>query len=147
LQAITHRPTIHYREQILSTARGKVLIFVNVGELNRVGVLILLALGGCATVPSRGEVSTKTYFGLVRVAVPSHEAGLSAVDVKALGVGWDKGPWLGWRAGNWVIADPAKCQLLIIIRTPAQAENAAKVLKSLGGQQACIADFTKPPGS
>jgi hypothetical protein len=107
----------------------------------------MLALGGCASVEPGQNRETRTYFGLVRVVVPRNDSTLSAVDVKALGAGWDKGPWLGWRAGNWVSADPAQCQLLIVIRTPAQAENAAKVIKSLGGQQACIADFTKSPRS
>lgn len=82
------------------------------------------------------------FLGLVRVVVPERQGKLAAVDVKALGAGWDKGPFLGWQAGNWIVADPADCQLLVVIRSPAQAENAAKVLQSLRGQNACIADYT-----
>ena len=82
------------------------------------------------------------FIGVVRVTMPDRKGELSAIDVKTLGFGWDAGPFVGWRAGNWVMADPAKCQLLIVIRSPAQAENAAKVIQSLEGQEPCIADFT-----
>jgi hypothetical protein len=84
-----------------------------------------------------------TFVGIVRVEVPDTAGKLAAVDVRSLGIGWDNGPYLGWKAGNWVVADPANCQLLIVIRTPAQAQNAAKVIESLGGQNACIADYTQ----
>lgn len=100
-------------------------------------------LAGCATVHSDGPTQTKTFVGIVRVVVPENAGRLSAIDVRTLGVGWDSGPFLGWRAGNWIYADPGDCQMLIVIRSPAQAENAARVIESLGGQNACIADFTE----
>lgn len=104
-----------------------------------------LALGGCATVDAsdRGERTRTLWFvGVTRVVLPQPEGSVSAVDVKSLGLGWDAGPYLGWKAGNWIVADPSQCQLLIVIRSPAQAENAAKVIESLKGQNPCIADFT-----
>ena len=76
------------------------------------------------------------------VKVPEKRGKISAVDIKMLGVGWDSGPFIGWQAGNWVIANPDDCQLIIIIKSAVQAENAQKVIQSLGGQQPCIADFT-----
>ena len=99
-------------------------------------------LGGCATIPTDRPGESKLFIGMVRVKVPNSRGQLFAADVKALGLGWDRGPWLGWKAGNWIVADPARCQLLIVIRTPAQAENAAKVLEALGDQQLCVADYT-----
>ena len=80
--------------------------------------------------------------GLVRIVVPDGQGKLSAIDVKTLGVGWDRGPYLGWKEGNWIVADPANCQLLIVIRSTAQAENASKVLQALGEQQPCVVDYT-----
>ncbi len=101
-----------------------------------------MALGGCTSVDYGERGSTHVYVGIVRVEIPETDGKLTAVDVRSLGVGWDNGPYLGWRADSWVIADPAECQLLIVIKSPAQAENAAKVIQALGGQNACIADFT-----
>jgi hypothetical protein len=101
-----------------------------------------LALCGCSTVRLDDEGVSRWYVGVVRVVLPDSRGKLAAVDVKSLGVGWDAGPYLGWRSGNWIIADPADCQLLVVIRSPAQAANAAAVLKSLEGTQACIADYT-----
>jgi len=107
---------------------------------------LTLALGGCATVNANEHGNDKGrslwFVGLVRVVLPDARGKLAAVDVKALGAGWDQGPYLGWKAGNWVVADPAGCQLLIVIRSPAQAENAARVLQSLGEQKPCIVDYT-----
>lgn len=80
--------------------------------------------------------------GVVRVILPNKLGDLAATDAKTLGVGWDGGPYLGWKAGNWIVADPDACQLIIVIRSPAQAENAVEVLRSLGGQQPCIVDYT-----
>lgn len=104
---------------------------------------LTLALGGCATVNASESGRSLWFVGVVRVVLPDKAGKLAAVDVKSLGMGWDSGPFLGWKAGNWIIADPGDCQLLIVIRSPAQAENAAKVLQSLGGQQPCIVDYTR----
>jgi hypothetical protein len=109
----------------------------------RLVMLSALLLGGCITVPVAPKGTTRTYVGLVRVVMPDRKGDLAAIDVAGLGVGWDQGPWLGWRAGNWVSADPAKCQLLIVIRSPAQADHAAKMLAELKGQDLCVADFTR----
>lgn len=101
-----------------------------------------VATGGCATgVQSAGQ--TKTFIGIVRIKTPMKIGDVQVTDVSGLGVGWDNGPWLGWRAGSWVVADPAKCQLLVIIRSPAQAANAADVLRSLKGSEPCIVDSSR----
>lgn len=112
----------------------------------RLIVVAAALLGGCVTMPVAERGSTRTYVGVVRVILPERTGDLSAVEVAGLGLGWDKGPWLGWRAGNWVTADPAKCQMLVVIRSPAQARNAADVLAKLGGEGVCVADYTRSSG-
>ncbi|QLC25918.1 hypothetical protein HFP57_13385 [Parasphingopyxis algicola] len=79
---------------------------------------------------------------MVRVVTPEAAGAVNAIDVETVGLGWDGGPFLGWHSGSWISADPARCQLLIVIRSPAQAENAATVLRALEGQDPCIADYT-----
>lgn len=113
------------------------------GGLNVRVALLLLLLGGCTTVGVNDATGVRWLVGVVRVDLPARQGKLTAVDVKTLGAGWDNGPFLGWRAGNWIAADPSECQLLIVIKSPAAAENAAKVLKSLEGQKPCVADFTR----
>lgn len=105
-------------------------------------LLPLALLAACTTVQAGEGRSSRLFVGVVRVVMPERKGDVTAIEVKALGIGWDSGPFIGWRAGSWITADPAKCQLLIIIRSPAQAENAAKVIQSLEGQEPCIADFT-----
>lgn len=101
-----------------------------------------LALGGCTSVQLTERGGTRTYLGIVRVTVPDRSGNLVAYSVKAAGAGWQAGPWLGWRSDNWVEADPSKCQLLVVIRSAAEARNAAEVLRALGGRDACVVDYT-----
>lgn len=106
-------------------------------------VLLAGLLGGCTTVPVAERGRTRTYVGVVRVTTPDRAGDISAVEVTGVGVGWDDGPWLGFRAGNWISADPGRCQLLVVIRSPAQAANAAQVLETLKGDGICVADYTR----
>lgn len=86
--------------------------------------------------------TSRVFVGVVRVVTPAVRGDVAAIDVDAAGLGWDGGPWLGWRSGSWISADPARCQLLVIVRSPAQAANAARVLGALEGLDPCIADHT-----
>lgn len=104
-------------------------------------IFAVLALGGCTTVTLSERGDSRLYLGVVRVTVPARAGDLSAVSVKTAGLGWQHGPWLGWRSDDWVEADPARCQLLVVIRSPAEARNAAAVLRALEGR-ACVADYT-----
>jgi hypothetical protein len=118
------------------------IIHIAEGMILRWMILFLFALCGCTSIGDDKRGISRIFVGVVRVKLPQHGDGLSAIDVKALGLGWDGGPWLGWRNGNWVVADPSRCQLLVIIRTPVQADNAIRILSSLGEQPICVADFT-----
>lgn len=104
--------------------------------------IISLALGGCTVVTVGEGGRSAFYLGAVQVRLPRTEGATAAIEIETFGLGWDRGPYLGWRSGKWVVADPKDCQLLVIIRSPAQAENAAKVMEALGGQKPCIADST-----
>ena len=107
-------------------------------------LLLVLSLGGCAF-PEADGTRSALYVGIVRVRMADRAGDLRAVDVKALGLGWDSAAFLGWRSGQWVSADPASCQLLVIVRSGVEAEQAARVFESLRGQRPCIADFSKHP--
>lgn len=99
-------------------------------------------LGGCAGIDLAPSGESRLYVGVVRVKVPAKSGNLVAISVDALGAGWRQGPWLGWQSDSWVEADPAKCQLLIVIRSAAEARNAAEVLRALEGRDACVVDHT-----
>lgn len=89
------------------------------------------------------EGRTRTFIGIVRVTTPEAQGDVSAIEVSTAGLGFDRsGFFLGWQSGNWVEADPAKCQMLVIIRSAAQAEHAASVINSLKGEELCVADYT-----
>lgn len=112
------------------------------GHMRRLLVIAGMLLAGCASVEPGRSANRQFHLGAVSVRVPTTSGNVSAVSVKTLGIGWDNGLYLGWRSGAWVTADPSKCQLLIIIRSAAEAANAIKIIKSLEGQEPCIVDFT-----
>lgn len=101
-----------------------------------------LLLCGCATLNTEGPARTNLYIGAVSVTIPQTQGDVSAVGVRALGFGWEQGPFVGWRSSNWITADPANCQLLIVIRSDVETANAARILNALGGQNPCIVDYT-----
>ena len=74
--------------------------------------------------------------------MPQVEGYTVVSDVKTLGAGWDRGVFVGWHAGSWIVADPARCQFVIVIRSAAQAENARTILKQLGERDLCLVDYT-----
>ncbi|MGB5483860.1 hypothetical protein [Parasphingorhabdus sp.] len=126
---------------------GTMTRFVNFSIL-----LIFLsgALTGCTTinmVQQDGVAATayqqSTHIGITRLRLPASQGNVQAADIKTLGVGWQSGPFIGWNASNLVTADPSECQLLIVVRSAAQAENAAKIISSLEGQDPCIVDYTE----
>lgn len=107
--------------------------------------LAAVALAGCSVVNvGSGEQLDMLAVGVVRVRVPVVADGLVAVERSGVGLGWDSlpggGAYLGWSEGKWVMADPSKCQLLVIVRTAAQADNAKLILNKLEGESPCIVD-------
>jgi hypothetical protein len=102
----------------------------------------VISVAACADLSSGGAIHSRTYVGIVRISAPATRGRVAVSDVKALGIGTDGGPWLGWRASSWITADPRDCQLIVIIRSSAEAAGAAKILQSLEGANPCIVDFT-----
>lgn len=107
--------------------------------------IVATALTGCTVINvGGGEQVDMLAVGVVRVRVPVVADGLFAVERSGVGLGWDSlpggGAYLGWSEGKWVIADPSKCQLLVIVRTNEQADNAKSILNKLEGESPCIVD-------
>lgn len=108
------------------------------------------SLAGCTVVNvGTGETKDITAVGVVRVRVPVPVDGLVAIERSGVGLGWETlpggGAYLGWSGASWVIADPSKCQLLIIVRSKAQAENAQDIMSKLKGETPCIVDQSHLP--
>jgi hypothetical protein len=108
----------------------------------RVALILLSLAAGCTTVESGGAGRASFYFGATSVRIPRTQGNVSAVSVRALGMGWDGGPFLGWRSGSWITADPANCQLLVVIRSAVETANAVQIINALEGQNPCIVDYT-----
>lgn len=103
-----------------------------------------VGLSGCATVVPGQWTGTRTFVGVVRVDMPVTQGDVQAVRVRTLGAGAGRtGVFMGWEDGNWIVADPAKCQLLVVIRSSVEVDNAARVLHELRGQNACLVDETR----
>lgn len=113
-------------------------------------VLVLavgLPVSGCTSV-SVGTADGQEFAGIgfYRVKLPATQGALVAVDRESVGLGWGSlagsAGYLGYDKSEWVIADPADCQLLIVIKSAAQAENAKEIIELLGDQSPCIVDQT-----
>ena len=102
----------------------------------------ILLMAGCTTVNLGSAGSTKTILGIARIELPGTAPGMSAIGLKTFGIGWDGGPFLGFHETNWVAASPADCQLVVIIRSNVEADNARQVLERLKGGNICVADFS-----
>jgi len=130
------------RLPIDSTNLKKVSSFERGESVLRVALLFVFLLGGCASVQAGGRQQTFFHLGATSVTVPQTQGDVSAISVSTLGIGWEEGIFLGWRSSNWITADPANCQLLIVIRSDVEAANAIQIINALGGQRQCIVDYT-----
>ncbi len=102
-------------------------------------------LSGCTVINvGAGQTADITSVGIVRVRVPVLAEGLFAIERAGAGIGWDTlpggGAYLGWSDARWIMADPSQCQLLIVIRTPGQANHTKDILSKLKGQSLCVVD-------
>jgi hypothetical protein len=106
-----------------------------------------VALSACQTV-SVGTADGHSFsgFGFYRVNLPASHGSLLAVGREGVGVGWGSpvgtNAFLGYDKSDWIIADPEQCQLLVVIRTAAQAENARQIIASIEDKSPCIVDQT-----
>lgn len=110
----------------------------------RVALLAAFALTACAGVnlAKSGRQSLR-FAGGVRIEVPETYGEVRAIDVTTLGAGVDTSAFLGWRRGQFVFVKPNECQLLIIVRSTAQAEHAAAMIDAMKGEKTCLVDFAR----
>jgi hypothetical protein len=107
------------------------------------GLSAALCQGCTVALPAEGPTREIVSVGITRIVVPERKGNLVAFRRSSLGLGFGdataSAAWLGFDRSEWVIADPAKCQLLVVIRDDVEAENAARILESLKGEDICWA--------
>lgn len=118
------------------------------GIIVRLVAPLLLAGGvaGCTTISiNDGRALQGHYLGFVSVRVPEAEQGMTAVEAKNFGASFAEGVNLGWSSQSLVTADPAGCQIMIIVRSTVQLANVQEITKGLKGEKLCLADFETSP--
>ena len=106
-------------------------------------------LPACTTIViDEGSERDIVTIGVTRLVVPERQGDLTAFKQTSVGLGYGNAvgdaAWLGFNQGEWVLADPAQCQLLVIIKSGAEADNAAAILKKLEGENICYVNDTQP---
>lgn len=105
------------------------------------GLSAALCQGCTVALPAEGPTREIVSVGITRIVVPERKGNLVAFRRSSVGLGFGdataSAAWLGFDRSEWVIADPAKCQLLVVIRDDVEAENAARILESLKGEDIC----------
>jgi hypothetical protein len=102
-----------------------------------------LSACACASIDLANPVERREILavGAVSVRVPTTFGQVRAIDISTLGVGVDTSVFVGWRRGQFVFVQPNECQLLIIVRSGAEAEHATRLLEAAQGGQICMVDF------
>lgn len=114
----------------------------------------LTGLSGCTTVivtdGSAGQPALThdlISIGVTRIVVPERKGDLIAFRRTGIGLGFGNAvgasAFLGFDQGEWVIADPAGCQMLVVIRSDADAASTLKVLEKLEGENVCYVNDTQ----
>jgi hypothetical protein len=110
-------------------------------------ILPLATLGACTTIELDPNGSRRvTAVGIVQVRMPSSTGDLTVIERTGVGLGLDRlpggGAWLGYSDAGWILADPAQCQMIVVIRSSAQARSALQILSQVG-ETACVVDQTE----
>lgn len=105
-------------------------------------VIATALCSGCTvTLPAEGPTREIVSVGITRIVVPERKGNLVAFRRGGLGIGFGdavgSAAWAGFDRSEWVIADPSSCQLLVVIRKDVEAENAARILETLKGENVC----------
>jgi hypothetical protein len=105
------------------------------------GLAAVLCQGCTVTLPAEGPTREIVSVGVTRIIVPERKGNLLAFRRSGIGIGFGdaiaSAAWLGFDRSEWVIADPAKCQMLVVIRDDVEAESAGRILESLKGENVC----------
>lgn len=118
------------------------------GIIVRLFAPLLLAgsSAGCTTISiNDGQALQGHYLGLVSVRVPKTHQGMTAVEAKNVGASFADGVNFGWSSQSLVTADPAGCQIMIIVKSAAQLANVQEIVNGLKGEKLCLADFNTSP--
>ncbi|WP_299328344.1 hypothetical protein [Parasphingopyxis sp.] len=116
----------------------------SIGLLRLPALLVLLGLAGCYSVDlSDGNgAQSRTFFGFTRVTLPERQGELQAVEIENLGIAVGPGLRIGWLHDRTITADPADCQLLIIVDGQAEIEHARSILATMEGVEPCLVDLS-----
>lgn len=111
-------------------------------------VIALCTQSACTTlVMGEGETRDIVSLGVTRIKVPERSGDLIAFRRTGLGIGLSNTvgdqAWLGFQSSDWIMADPAKCQMLVVIRSNAEANQAQKILETLKGEDVCYVNDTQ----
>jgi hypothetical protein len=104
--------------------------------------LLLAGCSGATTVLPEGYVA-RHYLGYVKLVVPdrhSTSAGVSASDVKALGVRIENGVGIGYFHDQQVIT-PLDCHVVVLVRNEQQLRDAVERLTTSIGEDLCAAVY------
>lgn len=107
-----------------------------------------LAGSGCTTViVGEGSTHDIVSIGVTRIVVPERKGEVIAFRRTGVGVGFGNAvgssAFLGFDQGEWVLADPAACQMLVVIRSDAETETTLKILEKLEGENICYVNDTQ----
>jgi len=82
--------------------------------------------------------------GVTRVIISDRQGELVAFKRTGIGLGYGSAvgdsAWIGFDRGDWIIADPRDCQLVIIVRSDVEVGNATQILETLKGEDICYAN-------
>jgi hypothetical protein len=122
-------------------------------RLPLLGLVALVLLPACTQVNLAGETGkTYRYFGFVELKLPETKGHVHAVSVESAGIALEDGLMIGWRDNERVVvpldaregeAPPAEapCNLIVIVRSDAQAKHAREILSGLDGENICLTSF------
>jgi hypothetical protein len=111
------------------------------------GLTVLCVLCGCSSVSietTDGLAGRRTYVGVVTVEAPLDPANATELprvrqlDVATFGLRLDRGVSLGYLQDR-LISIPLDCRLVIFIRSAAELEHAAKMLRAISKDDICVA--------
>jgi hypothetical protein len=117
---------------------------VSIAARAAVPIFAAFAACSCAATIDRSKPGHHTLVGISRVTTVPTKDGLVAYRIRTLGAGaGPHGGFAGWRTVEEIVADPSKCQLVVIIRSSAEGARTATILEKLKGEDLCVADYSK----
>ena len=116
-------------------------------DLSRYALITIsvMTVTACTQPISATDKVSKDWFGvgITRIKHAEKSSDLIAYERTTTGLGTSRDTvFLGWHRVQEVIADPANCQMVVIIRNGQELGQARTVLEQLKGVDICVADFS-----